>query len=284
MENELIKIDALLPPDMAKKAEAVGVAKANMNALKTFTLSVLAGSFIALGAVFFTTVTASAGVPYGILRLVGGLVFSLGLVLVIVGGAELFTGNNLIIMAWASGKVKTKAVLKNWALVYAGNLAGALAMAVMVFISGQYRFGGGAIGVNMLQIANAKSSLAFTDALMLGILCNILVCLAVWLSFSARTITEKVAVIVFPISAFVAAGFEHSIANMYFIPIGMLVKWYAPAAFWELAGTTPAVYEQITQLGFLWHNLLPVTIGNIIGGAGLVGLVYWFVYLRPTAK
>lgn len=187
-------------------------------------------------------------------------------------------------MAWASKKVKTKAVLKNWALVYVGNLVGALSMAVMVFVSGQYRFGGGAIGVNMLQIANAKSSLAFPDALMLGILCNILVCLAVWLSFSARTITEKVAVIVFPISAFVAAGFEHSIANMYFIPMGMLVKWYAPAAFWELAGTTPAVYEQITQLGFLWHNLLPVTIGNIIGGAGLVGLVYWFVYLRPAAK
>ncbi|OWY23611.1 formate transporter FocA [Sphingobacteriales bacterium UPWRP_1] len=282
MQEEMI--DSLLPSEMAKKAEQVGVAKANMPFAKTFMLSVLAGSFIALGAVFSTTVTAGSTLPFGVTKLLGGLVFSLGLVLVIAGGAELFTGNNLIIMAWANHKIKTIQVLKNWTLVYAGNLIGAFSMVALMYLSGQYAFGNGVVGANMLAIAKAKCELGFVQAVALGILCNILVCLAVWLSFSARSLTGKIAAIVYPITAFVAAGFEHSIANMYFIPMGILLKQQADADFWTRINNTAQNYTSLTWERFLTGNLLPVTIGNIIGGAVLVGLVYWFVFLKPQQQ
>lgn len=277
-------IDALLPVEMAKKAEAVGVAKANMGVVKTLTLAVLAGSFIALGAVFATTVTAGSTLSYGITKLMGGLVFSLGLVLVIVGGAELFTGNNLIIMAWANKKIATKQVLKNWTLVYIGNFVGAISMVILMLASGQYLFAGGVIGSNILAIATAKCELGFMQSVVLGILCNVLVCLAVWLCFSAKSITGKVVAIIFPISAFVAAGFEHSVANMYFIPLGILLKQWANPEFWTLLNTSAQNYPSLTWERFFIGNLLPVTIGNIIGGAVLVGLVYWFVFLKPTQQ
>jgi formate transporter FocA len=272
--------DALLPPAMAVKAEQVGVNKARLEIASTFMLAVLAGAFIALGAVFSTTVTAGASgvLSYGVTRLLGGLVFCLGLILVVVAGAELFTGNNLIIMAWASGKVTTKQLLGNWAIVYAGNLVGSIATALLLFLSGQYTFGSGAVGLNILNIASAKTSLDFVQAIVLGIMCNGLVCLAVWLTYSARTTTDKILAIVFPISAFVAAGFEHSVANMYFIPIGLFVKGGAPAEFWSQIGKTAADYGNLTWQAFLINNLLPVTIGNIIGGTVLVGVIYWRIY------
>ncbi|OWY23156.1 formate transporter FocA [Sphingobacteriales bacterium UPWRP_1] len=282
MQEEMI--DSLLPAEMAKKAEQVGVAKANMPFVKTLMLSVLAGSFIALGAVFSTTVTAGSTLPFGVTKLLGGLVFSLGLVLVIAGGAELFTGNNLIIMAWANHKIKTAQVLKNWALVYIGNLAGAFSMVALMYLSGQYAFGNGVVGANMLAIAKAKCELGFVQAIALGILCNILVCLAVWLSFSARSLTGKIAAIVYPITAFVAAGFEHSIANMYFIPMGILLKQHADADFWTHINATAQNYTSLNWERFITGNLLPVTIGNIMGGAVLVGLVYWFVFLKPQQQ
>jgi formate transporter len=276
-------LDALLPPEMAARAEQAGVKKAGVDAVGMFVLAVLAGAFIGLGALFATTVTSGAGdtVPYGVTRLLAGVVFSLGLILVIVGGAELFTGNTLIVMAWADGQVGARALLCNWVIVYVGNFVGAVATAVLVFIAGQYTFGGGAVGATALATANAKVGLGFVQAIALGILGNALVCLAVWLTLSARTTTDKVLAIVPPISAFVAAGFEHSVANMYFIPIGLLVKAAAPASFWAAIGKTPADYPSLTVQAFLLDNLLPVTIGNIIGGALLVGAVYWFVYLRP---
>jgi formate/nitrite transporter len=216
------QIDALLPAEMAVKAQAIGVKKAQIGFYSLFMLAVLAGAFIALGAIFSTTATAgSAGaLPYGATRVIGGLVFSLGLILVVVGGAELFTGNNLIVMAWASGKVSTGQILRNWAIVYAGNLAGSLLTAIVMFLTKQYMFGAGAVGLNALTIAKAKTDLEPVQAVALGILCNALVCLAVWLCFSARSTTDKILAILFPITAFVAAGFEHSIANMYYIPIG----------------------------------------------------------------
>lgn len=274
--------DALLPPAMAVKAEQVGLNKANIEAINTFLLAVLAGAFIALGAVFATTVTAgTAGVlPFGITKLLGGLVFCLGLILVVVAGAELFTGNNLIIMAWASGKVTTPQLLRNWVIVYAGNFVGSVATALLMFFSGQYAFGSGAVGLNVLNVAAAKASLGFVQAIVLGILCNALVCLAVWLTYSARTTTDKILAIVFPITAFVAAGFEHSVANMYFIPIGLLVKAGAPAEFWGQIGKTAADYSSLTWQGFLINNLIPVTLGNIIGGTILVGVIYWQIYSR----
>lgn len=279
----VITFDALLPPAMAGKAEDVGVAKANLAFPTMFFLSVLAGAFIAMGAIFATTVTAGAGgvLSYGVTRLLGGLVFCLGLILVVVAGAELFTGNNLIVMAWASGKVTTSKMMRNWAIVYAGNFVGSIATVYLMFLSKQYTFGGGAVGVNALATANAKSGLEFGQAVVLGILCNALVCLAVWLCLSARTTLDKIAAIIFPITAFVAAGFEHSIANMYFIPMGLLIKGGADAAFWETAGVTASQYANLTWGNFLVNNLIPVTIGNIIGGAVMVGLVYWYIYQRP---
>ena len=274
--------DALLPPAMAAKAEQAGVNKANLETLNTFMLAVLAGAFIALGAVFATTVTVGAAgvLPYGVTRLLGGLVFCLGLILVVVAGAELFTGNNLIIMAWASGKVTTSQLLRNWIIVYAGNFVGSIATALFMYLSGQYAFGSGAVGLNVLNIAAAKASLGFVQAIVLGIMCNALVCLAVWLTYSARTTTDKILAILFPITAFVAAGFEHSVANMYFIPVGLFVKGGAPAEFWSQIGKTATDYGSLTWQRFFLNNLIPVTLGNIIGGTVLVGVIYWRIYSK----
>jgi formate transporter FocA len=284
-DNRTATLDALLPADMAVKAEQIGVRKAHLNPTSMFVLAILAGAFIALGAVFATTVSAGAGdkLTYGVTRLLSGLVFTLGLILVIIGGAELFTGNNLIVMAWASRKVSTGLLLKNWLIVYLGNFAGALGTAALVYLGAQYAFGGGAVGAAALATANAKVNLTFVQALTLGVLCNALVCLAVWLTFSARTTTDRLLAIIPPIAAFVAAGFEHSIANMYFIPIGLFIKAGAPEAFWTAIGRTAADYANLTWTNFLVKNLLPVTLGNIIGGTLLVGAVYWFVYLRQAA-
>jgi formate transporter len=276
-------IDALLPPEIAKRAEEVGARKCLLPFWPLLTLAVLAGAFIALGAIFSTTVSAgtAGAIPFGISRLLVGLVFCLGLVLVVVGGAELFTGNALISMAWASGRVSTGQVLRNWSIVYAGNLIGALATAGFLYLSGQYTFGGGAIGLAALEIARAKTALGFVQAVVLGMLCNALVCLAVWLCLGARSTADKLLAILFPISAFVAAGFEHSVANMYFIPIGLLIK--TDSAFLAAIGKSATDYAGLSWTKLVLANLLPVTVGNIIGGVGLVGLVYWFIYLRPES-
>ncbi len=284
MENTngvTVTLDALMPQDIANKAETVGVAKATSGYRRLLILGVLAGAFIGMGAVFATTVAAGSGaLPYGVARLLIGLVFSLGLILVVVGGAELFTGNNLIVMAWASRRITTSQLLRNWFWVYLGNFFGSVGTALLVFWGGQYMFGGGQVGTAALNIAKAKVGLGFTEALVLGILCNALVCMAVWLTMGARTTTDKIMAIIFPISAFVAAGFEHSIANMYFIPVGLFIRDFAPAAFWTTAGLDAANYASLTWGSFFVNNLLPVTIGNIIGGTLFVGAVYWLVYLR----
>lgn len=272
--------DALPPADIARKAEAIGAAKATMAPMDVFVLAVLAGSFIALGAAFATTVASGSDLPYGMTRLLTGVAFSLGLILVVVAGAELFTGNNLVVMAWASRRVSTLALLRNWSLVFAGNFVGAFATALLVWLAQQYTFGGGSVGATALSIASAKTQLGFGQAIALGVLCNALVCLAVWLSYGAHTTTDKIIAIVPPITAFVAMGFEHSVANMYFVSFGLLVE--RDEAF--VAGT-PGVPDlgSLDWQAFLLDNLLPVTIGNVIGGGVLVGIVYWFVYLRPRA-
>ena len=281
-------LDALPPDEMARKAEQVGVAKAGMSTANTFALSVLAGAFIALGSIFATTVTAGGGdVPFGVLRLLGGLAFSLGLILVIVAGAELFTGNNLIVMAWASRRVRTSQVVRNWAIVYLGNFVGAAATAGILFVGKQYEFGQGAVGAQALSIAASKTNLGFVQAIALGAFCNGLVCLAVWLCYSARSTTDKILSIVPPIAAFVAAGFEHSVANMFFIPMGLLVK--GDEAFVSAQGDAVPNLSKLTWERFFGANLVPVTIGNIVGGTLMVGAIYWFVYLRerndvPSAR
>ncbi|HTR48685.1 MAG TPA: formate/nitrite transporter family protein [Verrucomicrobiae bacterium] len=277
-----IRVDAWMPPEMAERAESVGVGKARLDWPTMLALAVLAGAFIALGAVFATVAMASP-LPYAVNRLLGGATFCLGLILVVVAGAELFTGNNLIAMAWAGGKVSTAQLLRNWAIVYAGNFIGAAATAAIVFLGQQYTFGAGAVGKTALAIAQTKCSLGFVQGVALGILCNALVCLAVWLCYSARTTTDKILSILFPISAFVACGFEHSVANMYFIPTGLTIKTFARPEFWSLIHDSASSYAAITWIGML-RNLAAVTLGNIFGGSVMVGLVYWFIYLRKKRQ
>jgi formate/nitrite transporter len=257
--------DALLPADMAAKAEQVGVTKAALPLRRLVPLGMLAGAFIALGANFSQVVTADTAISPGVRSLLGGVVFSLGLILVVVSGAELFTGNTLIVIAFASRKVSARSLLRNWAVVYVANFVGAVSVAALVQWSGKLDAGKGELATRVLAVANAKGGLTFGHALASGILANVLVCLAVWMTMSAHSLVDKVVVIVPPIAAFVAAGYEHSIANMYFFPV---------ALFHGADSTSP----NVTWKCFLWNNLVPVTIGNAVGGAVLVGLVYWFVY------
>jgi formate transporter len=279
-ENVVSTFDELLPAEMASKAQDIGIKKAHLDFLSTMALAVLAGAFIALGCIFFTVSQTGLNVPWGIGRVVGGLTFSLGLVLIIIGGAELFTGNNLIIMAWASRKLSTFRVLRNWGIVYIGNLLGAIATAVFVFWGQHYEMDNGGLGLTALNVGLSKVSLDFSQAIILGILGNAMVCMAVWLTYSARTTFGRIAAIIFPISGFVAAGFEHCVANMYFIPFAIFVKGGASDAFWQGIGTTAASYNNLTWSNFFVNNLIPVTIGNIIGGVVFVALVYWVIYLR----
>lgn len=295
---EELRFDALLPPEMARRAEYLGERKASMAFIPMFMLAVLAGAFISLGAVFSTTVASGSfsvsdatgakaftvGLPYGVTRLLSGLAFSLGLIMVVVGGAELFTGNTLIVMAWARGKVTSLGLLRNWCIVYLGNLVGSLGTALLVFLSGQYNFGSNAVGATALSIANSKSGLEWGPALMLGILCNALVCLAVWMTFSARTATDKILACFLPVAAFVAAGFEHSIANMYFIPYGLMIKEWDPVTTAAITQNPAVKVDHLTLSNMLLNNLLPVTIGNIIGGGVLVAGVYYLVFLRNAEK
>jgi len=274
-------IDALLPPEMAAKAERIGAEKAQTGTVRLLALAVLAGAFIGFGAMASTVAAAGAdgAMPYGLARLLAGVAFSLGLILVVIGGAELFTGDNLMVMAWSSGQIGSIRLLRAWALIYAGNFAGAAATAVLVFLSGQHLLGQGSVGSAALEIAHAKAALGFMPALVRGVLCNVLVCLAVWLCYSARSTADKILCIVPPIAAFVAAGFEHSVANMYLLPLGLLIKHFGGEAFWQLIGRSAADYPALT-ITSMGDNLVPVTIGNVIGGGILVGAVYWFVYLR----
>ena len=263
-------LDAYAPAQIALRVREVGVTKATMPVLTMFALAVLAGAFIALGALFYTitmTTGNEATVPFGLLRLAGGVAFSLGLVLVVVGGAELFTGNNLIAMAWASSRVTTRQVMRNWGWVYLGNLVGAIGTAVLVWLAGAHTMSDGAVGETMVRIARNKIALDPVSVLARGILCNVLVCLAIWLCMSARTVTDKILATVFPITAFVACGFEHSVANMYFLSIGVVLA----------AGTSAplSVTDAVS-------NLALVTLGNVLGGTVLVALVYWSVYLRNS--
>ena len=258
--------DPYTPAEMAGRVEAGGVAKAMLDAPRTLALAVLAGAFIGLGGMAATIAGTDTGLGHGPTRLLMGIAFSLGLVLVVVGGAELFTGNALIVIAWAGRRVTTAKLLRNWAITYAGNFLGASATALGVHWSGIHALAGGKVADTALAIAHTKMCLGFHEALWRGVFCNALVCLAVWLAFSARTTTDKILCVVLPVTAFVAAGFEHSIANMYFVPLGMLLQGEADAS--------------ITLTRFVFANLLPVTIGNLAGGSFMVGLVYWFIYLR----
>ncbi len=269
--SELYGSDAYAPREVALRVETVGVAKARMALLPLLMLGMLAGAFIGLGAMFYTLVKSDPTLGFATGAVLGGLVFSLGLLLVVVAGAELFTGNNLLAMAWADGKITTTEILRNWVLVCLANLVGAVGLAVLVFASGHTELNGGAIGLQVVKIALAKQSLPWEQAFFRGVLCNVLVCMAVWMAMAGRSVTDKMVAIALPITAFVAAGFEHSIANMYFMPLAMLVQQFGPA----LLPGTPLV-----SLGGIAGNLLPVIAGNLVGGSVLVGLAYYVIYRR----
>lgn len=266
--SEIFGTDAYSPKEIADRVQAVGVAKARLPILSMVALGILAGGFIGLGANYFSIVTSDPALSVAVARVLGGLVFSLGLILVVIAGAELFTGNNLLVMAWVSRKITLGQMLRNLGVVFGANFVGAAGLAFIVLLSGQV------VGEHAAQahaIAEAKVALPFVEGFFRGVLCNILVCLAVWLAMAARTVSGKILAILFPISAFVAAGYEHCVANMYFIPLGL---------FMEMAGTVPPS-ESLSWMGLI-QNLIPVTLGNLVGGAGMVGLVYYVIYERPT--
>lgn len=281
-----VTVDGYSPREMACKARSIGVAKANLDFLSTLMLSILAGAFIALGACFYTTATTGITGGLGVTRILGGLSFSLGLILVVVAGAELFTGNALVVMAFVCGRVSFAKLMRNWAIVYLGNLIGSLATAALVYYAWQWKMGGNAVGVSAYNIAGAKLSLPWMTAFCSGTLCNGLVCLAVWLCYSARSTTDKILSIIFPITAFVAMGFEHSVANMYLIPYGIMLS--KTPAFMGADGVAHAIGKYSPSIfnppDFITGNLIPVTLGNIFGGAIMVGLAYWVIYLRTDGR
>jgi formate transporter len=279
---ERVEIDAYSPAQMAARVEKAGITKGNLDFTTMFVLAIMAGVFIAFGAVLCTFVIHDSQMTEGLTKLIGGLVFCIGLILVVVAGAELFTGNNLIIMAYVSKKVTLNQLLRNWAIVFLGNLVGSLIIVFLIYYTGMWSGGKAAVGIKAVMIANGKVNLSFTHAFFRGILCNMLVCLAVWLCFSGRSVTDKILAIIFPITAFVALGFEHSIANMYFIPAGIVAKGLPQVLqAMEAKGSVPDL-SNLNLAGFL-KNIIPVTLGNIVGGGVFIGAIYWFVYLRPAA-
>lgn len=273
--------DMLLPAAMAKIAEQAGVDKANKDALKTLWLAVTAGIFISIAFVFYITVTVdSSSMPYGVAKFLGGICFSLGLILCVICGADLFTSTVLTVVAKASGRISWGQLLCNWLNVYFGNLIGALLFVLLMWFAGQYKMADGGWGLNVLQTANHKLHHSFIEALCLGILANLMVCLAVWMSYSGRSLTDKAFIMILPVSMFVASGFEHSIANMFMVPMGIMIRHCASVDFWQEIGMNASDFPHLTVMHFITDNLIPVTIGNIIGGGVLVGMTYWIIYLR----
>jgi len=260
---EVFGFDAYSPKEIAARIEGVGVTKARLPPVAMVMLGVAAGGFIGLGALYYTLIVSDPSLSFAPSRVLGGVVFSMGLILVVVAGAELFTGNNFLVMAWANGQITSGQLLRNWLVVYIANAFGAIGLAAIVYLSQHGEMNHGAVAAQYVKIAAAKTALPFWEAFFKGVLCNLLVCLAVWLAMAGRGVTDKILALVFPISAFVAAGFEHCVANMYFIPLGILLSDGGPAApdWWGFAA-----------------NLLPVTLGNIVGGSVMVAAVYYLIY------
>ncbi|MBL8310375.1 MAG: formate/nitrite transporter family protein [Burkholderiales bacterium] len=271
MPESISMFDAYAPREIAQRVESVGVVKARMQTLPLAMLGVLAGAFIGLGSGFFVIVKSDPSLGFAAAQLAGGAVFSLGLLLVVVAGAELFTGNNLIVMAWADGRITAREVLRNWGIVALANLVGAAGLALLVYAAGHTAMNDGAIGRTVLRIVHAKMALSPSEAFFRGALCNVLVCMAVWMAMAGRSVVDKAVAILLPVAAFVAAGYEHSIANMYFFPLAMLIEHGASV------GTS-------VTLAAMAANLLPVIAGNLLGGSVLVALTYYVIYRRNPAQ
>lgn len=266
---------------MAERAAEIGLGKATKDPVKSLLLAISAGIHIGIAFVFYTIVTTGAAdMSWGMTRFIGGVAFSLGLILVVVTGGELFTSSVLTLVARASGKISWSTLFKNWVVVYFGNLIGALLLVICMLMTKQYMFDHGQVGLNAMAISQHKLHHGFWQAVALGIMCNVLVCIAVWMTFSGRTLTDKIMVMVLPVAMFVSSGFEHCIANMFQVPMAIAIKTFAPAEFWQMTGANIADYADLNMLDFMLNNLLPVTLGNVIGGGLFVGMWYWMIYLR----
>lgn len=269
----------LTPAQMAAAAEDAAFAKATGKPLKSFLLGLTAGGYIAVGFVFFVTSQVGASeLPYGIAKVVGGIVFATGLSLVVLTGAELFTSSTLTLTARASGRITWRQLLTNWVVVYIANFLGALTIVGLVFVGGVWHNADGGWGAVVLSVSSTKLSHTFVESFTLGILCNLMVCLAVWAAYSGRTTTDKVIAVTMPIALFVASGFEHSVANMFMIPLGILIKDFGGADFFATAGLENSQYAHLTWGSFFTDNLLPVTLGNIVGGGVMIGILYWTIF------
>lgn len=280
-ENESLKNAS--PVEMEFIGEQAGKAKVEKKPIKTFISAMMAGLFIALGFVFYTTTQTGLSVGnIGMDKFVGGLVFSTGLIAVIVCGVDLFTSSTLIVVTRLDHHVSTAAMIKNWIIVYLGNFAGSLFLVLLLWGGKEAFTLHGQWGLTVLETANAKMHHTFGEAVCLGILCNMMVCLAVWLSYSGRTLVDKMLIVILPIALFVASGFEHCVANMFMVPMGLVTKSTASPEFWKEIGKTPADYADLNLSNFMTHNLLPVTIGNIIGGAVVIGCVFWYLHHKKN--
>lgn len=273
-------VDLLSPAEMAKQAEEAALYKVTKSPFATLFSAITAGVFISIAFAFYITVTiGTSTIPYGIAKLIGGICFSLGLMLVVACGADLFTSTILTIIPRKTKRTSWSKMLLNWGLVYVGNFIGALIFIVLIWFSGQHMAADTQWGTSVLSVANYKLHHTFTEAVFLGILANLMVCLAVWMNYAGRSLIDKMFVMILPVAMFVASGFEHSIANMFMIPMGIIINNFASAEFWTNAGIMAETYQQLTVGNFITNNLIPVTIGNIIGGL-MVGLTYWYMYLR----
>lgn len=269
----------LYSSEIAKKIERNGIEKSKRKFIPTFTLSILVGIFIGLGGIYFTFATTQITINDSFTQIIGGVTFSLGLILVVIAGSELFTGNNLMLMSLIGKKISPMRLIRNWLIVYIGNFIGSTLIASLLYLTHVWSNNDGDLAIRAISIANHKVNLNFSDAFFLAILCNILVCLAIWLATSGRSVTSKIFAIVFPISAFVALGFEHSIANMYFISFALiLLEDPSIHGIFQQSGILVDL-SNLNMIGF-FNNLLPVTLGNIVGGSIFIGLAYWISFIR----
>ncbi|SMS00721.1 putative formate transporter 1 [Vibrio mangrovi] len=277
--------DYLTPAEMMVEAEHYASSKTKKSTGTILGLGMMAGLFIGLAFVFYITVTTgSSDIPWGLAKLAGGIAFSLGLILVVICGGELFTSSVLTIIARANKEINTSQMLSIWGKVYVGNFFGAMFLLVLVMAAGLYSGAHGQWGLNALNIAQHKLHHTFIQAFALGILCNLLVCLAVWLTFSSKNAATKALMTILPVALFVSSGFEHCVANMFMVPLGIAIQTFAPDTFWHAVGTDASQYADLTISHFVFANLIPVTLGNIVGGAFFVGLANWFIFSHPYQK
>ena len=283
VSENMNKTENHIPHNLIHVAEEYGYSKAIKSSKQSFGLAVFAGIFIALAFVFYITVTTGAqGSSWGFVHLLGGLAFSLGLILVVICGAELFTSSVLSTVTWANKNITTSTLLKMWLRVYCGNLIGALFILLLVMSAGLYQLDGGAWGLNALKVAQHKIHHSWLQAFSLGILCNMLVCLAIWMTFSTKNVMTRAFLVILPVAMFVSCGFEHCIANMFMVPLGIAISHLADSSFFSALGVSQSQFSDLTISHFIYNNLIPVTLGNIVGGGVVIALGNWLIEHTPA--